>query len=102
IEPADFLLSDFIFRIRVTKSDLSFENFVLEHAAGIGGEGAKLLGDAVKHSLHEWHPSLERELLAKANAAIVKAGDTKEVRLSLHNLMKNQGLLPGPDGAKKN
>jgi hypothetical protein len=102
IEPADFLLSDFVFRIRVTRSDLRFENLVLEHAAGIGGEGAKLLGDAVKHSLHEWHPSLERELLAKANAAIVKAGDTKEVRLSLQNLMKNQGLLPGPDGAKKN
>jgi hypothetical protein len=101
IEPADFLLSDFVFRIRVTKSDLRFENLVLEHAAGIGGEGAKLLGDAVKHSLHEWHPSLERELLAKANAAIVKAGDTKEVRLSLLNLMKNQGLLTGPDGAKK-
>jgi hypothetical protein len=102
IEPADFLLSDFIFRIRVTRSDLRFENVVLEHAAGIGGEGAKLLGDAVKHSLQEWHPSLERELLAKANAAIVKAGDTKEVRLSLQNLMKNQGLLSGPDGAKKN
>jgi hypothetical protein len=101
IEPADFLMSDFIFRIRVTKSDVRFENVVLEHAAGIGGEGAKLLGDAVRHSLQEWHPSLERELLAKANDAIVKAGDTKEVRLSLLNLMKNQGLLPGRDGVKK-
>jgi hypothetical protein len=103
IEPADFLLSDLVFRIRLTKSDLRFENLVLEHAAGIGGEGAKLLGDAVKHSLHEWHPSLERELLARANAAIVKAGDTKEVRLSLLKLMRNQGVLPEPDGAiKKN
>jgi hypothetical protein len=102
MEPTDFLLSDFVFRIRVTKSDLRLENLVLEHAAGIGGEGAKLLGDALKRSLHEWHPSLERDLLAKANAAIVKAGDTKEVRLSLLNLMKNQGLLPGARAAKKN
>jgi hypothetical protein len=102
MEPSNLLLSDFVFRIRVSKSDLRLENVVLEHAAGIGGEGAKLLGDAVKRSLREWHPSLERELLAKANAAIVKAGDTKEVRLSLMNLMKNQGLLPGPDAATKN
>ncbi len=94
------MLSDFIFRIRVTKSDLHFENIVLEHVAGVGGEGAKLLGDAVKHSLRQWHPSLERELLAKANAAIVKSGDTKEVRLSVFNLMKNQGQLSPPGEAK--
>ena len=102
IEPSVLLLSDFVFRIRVTKSDLHFENIVMEHIAGMGGEGAKLVGDAVKHSLNQWHPSLERDLLAKANAAIVKSGDTKEVRLSVFNLMKNQGLLSPPAAANKN
>jgi hypothetical protein len=33
--------------------------------------------------MHQWHPSFERDLLAKADAAIVKAGDTKEIRIGL-------------------
>jgi hypothetical protein len=99
VESSNLIVSDLVFRIRVQRSDLRLENLVVEHVAGVGGDAAKLLGDAVKHSLREWHPSLERDLLAKANAAIVKAGDTKEVRLSLFNLMKNQGLLSAPSKA---
>jgi hypothetical protein len=33
---------------------------------------------------------MERDLLAKANAAIVKAGDTKEVRVSLSKLLEKK------------
>ena len=92
LESSGLFLSDLIFRIRVLRSDLGIDNLVLEHVGGVGGEAAKLIGEAVKHTLKEWHPSLERDLLAKANAAIVKSGDTKEIRVSLFNLMKNQGL----------
>jgi hypothetical protein len=103
LEPNGTLLPDAVFRLRVTRADLHYDNLVVEHAAGVGGEVAKLLGDAVQGSLREWHPSLERELSARANAAIVKAGDTQEVRLSLSNLFSNQDplsaaglkLLPG-------
>lgn len=80
------LVPDVVFRLHVTHADLSYDNLRFEHIAGIGGEGAKLLGDAVKGSLREWRPSLEADLLAKANRAIVKAGDTKEIRLSLSRL----------------
>jgi hypothetical protein len=103
LEPNGSLLPDAVFRLRVTRSDLHYDNLVVEHAAGVGGEAARLLGDAVEGSLREWHPSLERELFTRANAAIVKAGDTQEVRLSLSNLFSNQDplsaaglkLLPG-------
>jgi hypothetical protein len=40
--------------------------------------------------MKQWHPHVERDLLAKANAAIVKAADTREVRLSLGNLLKSK------------
>jgi hypothetical protein len=60
---------------------------VVEHIAGLGGEAAKLLGDAARGSIKQWRPSMEHELLAKANVAIVKAGDTKEVRVSLSKLL---------------
>jgi hypothetical protein len=85
------LLPDAVFRLHVTRADLRYDNFVTEHAAGVGGELAKVIGDAFRGGLKQWHPSLERDLLAKADAAIVKAGDTKEVRVNLVSLFTKKG-----------
>jgi hypothetical protein len=87
LEDNGSVLPDVVVRLRVTKASLSYDNLVVEHIAGVGGELAQMIGDAIKGGLREWHPSLERELLAKANAAIVKAGDSKEVRLSVGKLL---------------
>ncbi len=81
------LLPDAVFRLRVLQAESGYDNLVVEHIAGVGGEAAKLLGDAAHASIKQWRPSMERDLLAKANAAIVKAGDTKEVRVSLSKLL---------------
>jgi hypothetical protein len=79
---------DAVVRLHVVQSNVQWENFVLEHVAGIGGEAAKLFGETVQKSIRQWHPSLERDLQAKANAAIVKAADTKEVRVNLSQLLR--------------
>jgi hypothetical protein len=81
------LLPDTIFRLRVTDSNLAYDNLVVEHVPGIGGEAARILGDAVHAGMTQWKPSLERNLIAKVNAAIVKAGDTKDVRIGLTSLL---------------
>ena len=81
------LLPDALFRLRVLQAESGFDNFVVEHIAGLGGEAAKLLGDAARGSLKQWRPSMERELLARTNAALVKSADTKEVRVSLSKLL---------------
>ncbi|HXG11480.1 MAG TPA: hypothetical protein VNK04_17125 [Gemmataceae bacterium] len=90
LEDRDSFLPDAVFRLRVVRAQLSYDNLVVEHIAGLGGEFAQLLGDAIKGSLDRWHPSLESELLAKASAAIVKAGDSKEVRLSVSKLLNRK------------
>jgi hypothetical protein len=81
------LLPDAVFRLRVLQAESGYDNLVVEHIAGLGGEAAKLIGDAAHGSIKQWRPSMERDLLAKANAAMVKAGDTKEVRVSLSKLL---------------
>jgi hypothetical protein len=81
-------LPDFVFRLRVVKADLSYKDFDVVHLAGMGGDGAKVIGEALHGLLLDIKPSLEKDLLEKANAAIVKAGDTKEVRVSLNKLLK--------------
>ncbi|HZY86680.1 MAG TPA: hypothetical protein VFE78_17730 [Gemmataceae bacterium] len=81
------LLPEAVFRLRVLQADVGYDNFVVEHIAGVGGDAAKLMGEAAHGALRRLRPSLERRLLDKANTAIVKAGDTKEVRVSLLSLL---------------
>ncbi len=88
LEPSPAPIPDIVFRLRVLKSDLRYDNLVVEHVAGVGGTAAKILGEALQSHIRQWHPSLETDLLAKANAAIVRAADTREVRLGLSTLLK--------------
>jgi hypothetical protein len=86
------LLPEAVIRLRVVKSYLDYDQFVCEHTAGVGGSAAKLLGEAALHFLHEWRPGLERDLLERGNAAIVKAGDTREIRLGFGRLTRFAGM----------
>jgi hypothetical protein len=80
------LVPDAVFRLRVVKADVQYDNVVVEHVAGVGGEGAKVIGDAALSFMRRWRPSFEERLHEKANAAIVKAGDSREVRVGLSKL----------------
>ncbi len=101
IQPNGTLFPDAVFRVRVVESNLRYDNLVVEHTAGVGGEAAKIIGDTLIGGARQFKPSLERDLLARANAAIVKAGDTKEVRVGLMSLFGGKkGAVPLP-AAKK-
>ncbi len=84
------LLPEVVFRVRVTEAQLFYEGLVIEHTAGVGGDAAKLLGETAVNLVKRLKPDLERELLNKANAAIVKAADTKEVRVELDKLLSGR------------
>jgi hypothetical protein len=88
VELSKELLPDFILRIRVTKADVHYDDLVVEHINGIGGSGAKLVGMAVHDCMKQWRPSIERDLLDRVGAAVVKTADTKEIRFGFSSLMK--------------
>ena len=81
------LFPDVVFRMRVIDAKLTYDQFKVEHTAGVGGEAAEMLGEAVIETIKQVRPSIERNMLEKANKSIVKAADTKEVRLSLGKLL---------------
>lgn len=83
-------LPDFILRLRVTNAKVGYDKLVVEHINGIGGDGAKLIGGAVHDAMKRWRPSIERDLLAKASAGIVKAADTREIRIGFGGLLKTK------------
>ena len=82
------LLPEVVFRVRATEAELHHDKIIFEHTAGLGGEAAQVIGDAVVAAVKAVKPNVEKDLLAKANAAIVKAADTKEIRLSVESLFK--------------
>ncbi len=86
MENASHSLPDMVFRLRVLSSDLKYDNLVVTHLPGLGGDLAQVLGEGIHNAVKQLRPSLERKLLDKANAAIVKAADTKEVSVSLAQL----------------
>lgn len=85
------ILPDAVFRLRATSAKVSYDNLVYEHIPGIGGTTARVLGKLFHEALEQWHPSLERRMLEKANAAIVRSADIREVRISLSRVF-NQVL----------
>ncbi len=83
------LIPDLVFRIRVTRANVRYSGLDFDHVLGLGGDGADRLGRGLMHFLDRFRPNYEQDLLAKANAAIVKAADSKEVRLQLAKLFGN-------------
>jgi len=93
-------MPDLVLSIRATKAEVAYDNLVVEHAAGLGGGAAKLLGEGLKNALHELQPGLEASWLAKADAAVVKAAHAREVRLNLAKLVQDAAAKIGADKAK--
>jgi hypothetical protein len=83
------LLPDLVIELQVNKADVKYDNLKFEHIARVGGEAAQMIGELAHAALTQWRPSVERDALARANAAIVKAGQHKEVRLSLAKLFRS-------------
>jgi hypothetical protein len=81
------IFPDVVFRMRVVDAKLTYDQLKVEHTAGVGGDAAKLLGEAMIETVKQVQPSAERKMLEKANKAIVKAADTKEVKLGLGKLL---------------
>lgn len=90
LESTASLLPDAVFRLRVVHADVGYDNFVMEHLAGLGGEAAKLLGSALRSGVRRWDPALEPHVLARISAAIERAADTREVRVSLAKVFRGK------------
>jgi hypothetical protein len=80
------LLPDVTLTVRVTSADLSYDDLVVDHTAGIGGDAARVVGDLILKTAKAVKPDLEADLLGKAEAAIVKAAGTREFKVALDKL----------------
>jgi hypothetical protein len=77
------LIPEVTIKFKATEAKLSYENVVVEKTAGIDGPAAALLGDLVLKTIKAVTPDLEKDLLEKANAAIVKAAGEREFKVTL-------------------
>jgi hypothetical protein len=85
---------DISLKLQVTSAELFYEKLVVDHTAGLDGEAARALGDVTIGIVKAVKPHLEKDLLEKADAAIVKAARTKELTVTLDKLMKPKAKDP--------
>jgi hypothetical protein len=81
-------------KVQVTKAELYYEKLVIDHTAGLDGDAAKAIGDVAIQIVKAIKPNLEKDLLEKADAAIVKAAQKKELTLTLDKLMAGKKKEP--------
>ena len=81
-KPGD-LLPEAVIRPKVSNVQVSYDDLVVEHIAGVGGTTAKVVGKALLELVDEVKPSLEEDLLTKAEAAVVKAANKQQIRVNL-------------------
>lgn len=85
------LLPTLTVRARATEAKVGYTDLVCEHALGVNGKPAELLGKTAIQVMRAVAPRVERDLLAKANQAVLKAADTKEVRVALDAFLPKSG-----------
>lgn len=84
------LLPTQLFQVSVTKADVAANGIKIEHTAGLGGDGAEKLGDATLAAIKLLKPDIEADLRDRANKAIVKAGQSREVRLDFEKMLRKE------------
>jgi hypothetical protein len=94
--PAGQLLPTATVRVRLTEADVNYDHLVCEHILGMNGQPAKLTGDVMLKLLRQVKPGWETAQKDKANAMIVKAADTKEVRVELDKLFPGANAILKP------
>jgi hypothetical protein len=82
------LVPDVNLKITTTDAKIFYDKIVIDHTAGLDGPDAQAVGELVIDLVKSIKPDLEKELLEKGNAAIVKAAGTREIKLELDKLMK--------------
>ena len=87
-------LPDVTLVIKATDAKVFYDKVVIDHTAGLDGDDAKKAGDFVLELVKAVKPDLEKQLLDKANASVLKAVGSKEIKVQLDKLI-------GPPGAKK-
>ncbi len=76
------------FSPRVVKANLGYNQMVIEHTLGVGGEAAKFLGQSFFDLLKQIKPHLEGDLLNKANQGIVNTTNRKDIHLQFEKWFK--------------
>ena len=76
--------------VKVTGAEIFYEKLVVDHTAGLDGEAAKVLGGVMIDTVKAVKPHLEEELLAKANAAVLKAAGAREFKFALDKLLETK------------
>lgn len=85
--PPGALLPTLDLRAKATGAKVGYSDFVCEHTLAMNGKPAEVLGKAAFEVVKKVAPQVEKDLLAKADAAVLKAAAAKDVRVEFDKLL---------------
>lgn len=83
MEPGPRQLPDVAVVFEVNSIHLAYEQLSFDHLAGLGGEAAEQLGKLLVSAIRQLKPSLERDLVQRLEAGLLRAAQKKEWKVSL-------------------
>jgi hypothetical protein len=83
-------LPDVKITLKANGAELFYDKLEIDHTAGVGGDLAEIVGDSLIRLAKTLKPDLEKELIEKANTAIVKAAGTREFKGALDQLVQSK------------
>ena len=85
------LLPSITLVVKVTDVKLFHDKFIIDHTAGMDGPDAQKMGDFMLEVAKSVKPDLEAQLMEKANAAVLKAVGSKDIKVQLDKLLAPGG-----------
>jgi hypothetical protein len=82
------LLPNYIFTVRVYQARLDYDRVVVDHIMGLDGQAAKIAGDTIREIVRRFKPDLEEQLRQRAEAAIVRVTDNRQLHLTLDDWLR--------------
>jgi len=79
-------LPDIGYRFQVTQVHLGYDQVAFDHLAGLGGEAAEQVGRLGLAVIRQVKPSLEQDLRQRLEAALLRAANKKELKVSTGQL----------------
>lgn len=86
--PPTALLPTYVLAVRVYQVRLDYDQVVVDRILGLDGKAAKVVGDGIREAIRRFKPDFEEQLRQRAEAAIIRITDNRQVHLTLDEWLR--------------
>ncbi|MCS7021638.1 MAG: hypothetical protein NZ703_04595 [Gemmataceae bacterium] len=86
--PLGALLPTYVLKVHVHEARLDYADLKVDHILGLDGKAAQVVGDTIRELIRRFKPDFENQLRRRAEAAVIRATDNRELYLTLDEWLR--------------